>query len=275
MHNIKLIALDLDGTLLNNKKELSPENLAALKRAADAGVEIVPTTGRFYGGMPEFIRALPFINYAITVNGAQVYDVKNDKAVARAELSLEHALEVMEYMDGFDVIYDCYQDNWGYMTQSMWDAVNSYTPDEHFRGMVRSLRTPVPELKAFLKERGMGIQKTQLLTPDKELRTFLLEDMPKRFPFASVTSATAENIEINDKLANKGYAVSCLAGYLGLDIAQTASFGDGLNDVPMIKDCGVGIAMANACPEVLAAADYVTVSNEENGVARGFEYLGV
>ena len=275
MRDIKLIALDLDGTLLNSDKELPPENLAALKRAADAGVQIVPTTGRFYGGMPEVIRKLSFIDYAVTVNGAQVYDIKNDRAVAKAELSLEHTLEIMEYMDGFDVIYDCYQDNWGYMTESMWNAVNDYTHEAHFRGMVKSLRSPVPELKAFLKERGMGIQKTQLLTPDKELRAFLLEDMKKRFPFASVTSASPENIEINDASANKGHAISQLAEYLGIDMSGTASFGDGLNDVSMIKDCGCGIAMANACDEVLKAADHITASNDEGGVAKGIEYLGI
>lgn len=275
MHNIKLIALDLDGTLLDSNKELSDENAAALLRAAKSGIQIVPTTGRFYGGMPEVIRGLSFIDYAVTVNGAQVYDIKNDAAVAKAELSLEHTLEIMEYMDGFDVIYDCYQDNWGYMTKSMWETAADYTPDAHYRGMIKSLRSPVPELKAFLKERGMGIQKSQLLTPDKELRAFLLEDMKKRFPFASITSATEQNIEINDKLANKGHAIGQLAEYLGIDMSETAAFGDGLNDVSMIRDCKTGIAMANACCEVLKAADYITASNDEDGVAKGIEYLGI
>ena len=133
----------------------------------------------------------------------------------------------------------------------------------------------MPELKAFLKERGTGIQKSQLLTPDKELRAFLLEDMKKRFPFASITSATEQNIEINDALANKGHAIEQLAEYLGIDMSETAAFGDGLNDVSMIRDCGVGIAMANACCEVLKAADYITASNDEGGVAKGIKYLGI
>ena len=82
MPDIRLITLDLDGTLLNSKKELSPENAAALQWAADQGIEIVPTTGRFYGGMPEIIRNLPYLHYAITINGAQVYDVRNDVGIA-------------------------------------------------------------------------------------------------------------------------------------------------------------------------------------------------
>ena len=71
MHNpIGIIALDLDGTLLNSNKELTPGNLAALERAAAAGIEIVPTTGRFYNAMPAIIRELPFVRYVITINGA-------------------------------------------------------------------------------------------------------------------------------------------------------------------------------------------------------------
>ena len=81
MRKIKIIALDLDGTLLNSNKELTPRNLAALNSAADAGIHIVPTTGRFYGGMPEEIRQLPFIKYAITINGAQVSDISADEVI--------------------------------------------------------------------------------------------------------------------------------------------------------------------------------------------------
>ena len=71
MEPVKLLALDLDGTLLNSKKELTPRTRAALYAAAEAAVEIVPTTGRFFGAMPEAIRTLPFLHYAITVNSAR------------------------------------------------------------------------------------------------------------------------------------------------------------------------------------------------------------
>ena len=71
MNSVKLLALDLDGTLLNSQKELTPRTRDALYAAAEAGVEIVPTTGRFFTGMPEVIQKLPFLHYAITINGAQ------------------------------------------------------------------------------------------------------------------------------------------------------------------------------------------------------------
>lgn len=87
---IRLIALDLDGTLLNSRKELPPEEYSALAEAAAAGIEIVPTTGRFFGGMPQAVRDLPFLHYAITVNGAQVYDIRQDRAIARGDSMAAH-----------------------------------------------------------------------------------------------------------------------------------------------------------------------------------------
>ena len=79
---IRIIALDLDGTLLDSQKRLSPRNRAALERVAAKGVHVVPTTGRFFGMMPAAVRDLPFVRYAITINGAQVYDREADAAIA-------------------------------------------------------------------------------------------------------------------------------------------------------------------------------------------------
>ena len=118
---IRIIALDLDGTLLDSQKRLSSANRAALERAAGKGILIVPTTGRFFGMMPPAVRDLPFVRYAITINGAQVYDRETDTALVRDEIPLETALGVMELLDGHDVIYDCYRNNWGWMTAAMQD----------------------------------------------------------------------------------------------------------------------------------------------------------
>lgn len=87
--------------------------------------------------MPEVIQKLPFLHYAITINGAQVYDIRAEKAVSRAEIPLETALRVLEYLDGFPVIYDCYQDNWGWMTRSMQENAAAFVPIDHSLRMVR------------------------------------------------------------------------------------------------------------------------------------------
>ena len=271
MRDIRIIALDLDGTLLNSNKELTPGNYAALDKAAAAGIEIVPTTGRFYGGMPEAIRNLPFVHYAITINGAQVYDIRKDCAVARAELPVKLAVEIMAYLDTLPVIYDCYMDNWGWMTRSMWEKAEEFAPNEHYLKMIRELRQPVPELKTHLVKTGHDVQKVQLFAKDMNLHRELMRTLPNRFVQTAISTSAGNNIEINDRHANKGEAIGQLAAYLGCDISQTMSFGDGLNDLSMIRAAGVGVAMANACGEVLAAADEMTLDCDHDGVAAGIE----
>lgn len=271
MRDIRIIALDLDGTLLNSNKELTPGNLAALQKAADAGIEIVPTTGRFYGGMPEVIRKLPFVHYAITINGAAVYDVRKQQDIAKAEIPMQKAVEIMEYLDTLPVIYDCYMDNWGWMTRAMWEKAEEFAPNAHYLKMIKELRTPVPELKAHLKETGHDVQKIQFFAQDMKLHGELLQLLPSRFPETAVSTSVGNNIEINDLHANKGEAIGKLAAYLGCDISETMSFGDGLNDLSMIKAAGLGVAMANACTEVLAVADEMTLDCDHDGVAAGIE----
>ena len=268
---IHIIALDLDGTLLNTEKLLSAENRAALFKAAEAGIHIVPTTGRFYNGMPSFIRELPFIRYAITINGAEAADIATGEVIYKSEIPLLRALELMRYLDTLPVIYDCYQDNAGWISEHLKARIDSTVKDPHFRRMLHELRKPVPELKAFLRQRGQNVQKVQFFTRDMALRERLLEELPKLFPGIVVSSSTPQNVEINHVDANKGRAVLALAEHLGLQRAHTMAFGDGLNDLSMIRDAGIGVAMENACGEVLSAADYVTAHNDAHGVAKGIE----
>ena len=271
--SIKLIAFDLDGTFLDDKKNIPPENLRALEKAAERGVYIVPATGRIYKGIPETIRGLPFMRWYITVNGSYVYDAVEDHAAARAEIPLDRAIEFYEYCDTLGLLYDCYQDNWGFMGEEMLAEASRVIPDPGIRKLIVTLRTPVPELKQYLREKGENLQKLQLYFTDMELRARMLRELPERFPDMSVSSSVPFNIEINAKTATKGHALETLCGLLGLDRSESMALGDGTNDLDMLVQAGVGVAMANACSEVLAAADYVTTSNDEDGVAAALRHF--
>ena len=266
-----IIALDLDGTLLDCDKNLSETNFAALKRAAESGYAIVPTTGRFYDGMPENIRTLPFVRYAITINGAEVKDLATGRVLYQAELPYLQAAEIMSLLDRYPMIYDCYMDGAGWMTEGFKALIDQTVDSPHYRKMLHELRRPVPELKAFLRERKQDVQKLQFFTRDEALRLRLLHQLPEMFGEICVSSSAPQNVEVNQKNANKGQALMALAEHLGLPKEHTISFGDGLNDISMLREAGVGIAMKNACPEALEAADWVTASNDEDGVALGIE----
>ena len=273
MPDIRLIALDLDGTLLGSDKQLSPENAAALAEAAAQGIEIVPATGRFYRGMPQVIRELPYVHYVISVNGAQVVDVTRQETVCGAEIAWERAVTVMERLDALDVIYDCYQDGWGWISQSFYDKAEQYAAHIHSLKMLKELRTPVPELKAYLKEQGHGVQKIQIFFRDMALREKMLKLLPAEFPDLVVTTSIVNNIEINSRAATKGVALQKLAEYLNIPVAQTMAFGDDTNDIAMLQAAGVGVAMGNAYDKVKAAADYITDSCDDNGVAHALQHF--
>lgn len=271
----KIAAFDLDGTLLDSKKELSKENREALYRIAEKGIKVVPCTGRLFKGLPEVIRNMPFIEYAITVNGARVISVDRHsdgssgvgEAVYQAEIDLQTALSVMEFLENYPVIYDCYAMDKAFISASMYEAVEDFVWDPIYIDMVRKLRTKVPDLRQYIEKQGSGVQKIQLYTKDDGLRRELFHEIRSRFPGISPTSSTESNIELNDMKANKGDALKALADHLGVPVCETIGFGDGLNDVPLVREAGFGVAMRNACPEVIREADFVTLGNNENGVA--------
>lgn len=279
MGAIRIVALDLDGTLLDSEKRLSEVNRDALARAAEKGVEIVPTTGRFFGMMPPAVRDLPFVRYAITINGAQVYDRETDTAIVRDEIPLDMALGVMEVLDRYDVIYDCYRQNWGWMTAALQEKAADYATNEHYLRMVREFRKPVPELKAHLRETAANgdVQKIMLFAANRERSAAidrlrgLSDEIAARFPEIKVTASTWNNLELNIRSAHKGNALRRFAEHLGLTLENCMAFGDGMNDFTMVEAAGLGIAMANAEPEVKRVAKDMVPSNDEDGVARGIE----
>ena len=270
---IHILALDLDGTLLDSEKQLSEVNRDALAAAAAKGILVVPTTGRFFGMMPPAVRDLPFVRYAITVNGAQVYDRETDSAIVREELPLAQALAIMRFLDDFDVIYDCYQDNWGRMTRAMQEKAEEYAQCVHYTKMIREFRKPYPDLKEYLAETGRNVQKIMLFARDPAVRDQISAELPAHFGNLAISTSTFNNLEINAASAHKGRALERLAEHFGWTLANCMSFGDGLNDLSMVHMAGIGVAMANAAPEVLAAADYVTLSNDEDGVAAALRHF--
>lgn len=266
--DIKLIAFDLDGTFLDDKKEIPPENLEALRAAAERGIHIVPATGRLFIGVHEAIKQLPFVRYYILVNGAQVYDAWEDKTIYRGEIPLDMALSVMDYIETLPVIFDCYQHNCGWMSQHMFDRIDEFVPDPAMSAAVKKQRRPVPDLRTMLLERGDSVQKQQVFFKDlDEMRRQRDEILPGLFPELLPTTSVVTNIELNHVSAGKDKGLEALCAHLGFSAENAMAFGDGTNDTCMIEAAGFGVAMSNAEKDVLAAADYVALSNNEAGVA--------
>lgn len=264
---IRLIAFDLDGTFLDDRKNCIKENMDAIRAAAERGVHIVPCSGRIYNGIPEEIRRLDFVRYAVVINGAEVYDSEEDKVIYRAEIPPEGAEKIFDYVEKLPVMYDCYMENRGWTDRRFYDHLSDWITDETIRNMVRKLRTPVEDFRRFVRERNQPLQKIQLMFLDLERRKREMEEIARRFPDYAVTSSLYNNIEINVKTANKGAGLKALCDYLGLELSETMALGDGGNDVTMLQAAGIGVAMGNAEDAVKVLADVTVGTNEQAGVA--------
>lgn len=269
--DIKLISFDLDGTFLDEEKNIPKRNMEAIAAAAGRGVHIVPATGRTYTGLPDTLKNLPFIRYYLTANGSCVYDGKEDRALSTATIPLELALRFYAHLDTLPVVYDCYMETCGYMSRHMWEQLDDYVPHPHMLRHIKSMRNPVDDLMSYLSDRGEPLLKMQMFFKDAQERERQLELLPKLFPELVFSSSIPGNIEVNIKGGTKGQALLSLCEILGLDISQTMALGDGSNDRDMIKTAGLGVAMENAEPGLLALADYVTGHCNDAGFAQAIE----
>lgn len=269
----KLIAFDLDGTLLDDNKHIPEENLLALQYAAGKGVEIVPATGRLYCGIPEELAALPFIRYYILINGAKVYDAKEDRIVSSAEMSPDLAVSLIRHGRELGCYYDCYLNDMGYMEQEMYDTLEEINNNPAYVRFMRSVRTPVPDVVRFIEEKNTSVQKVQYFFKDMAERERQFQILPVLFPGIKAASSVSSNIEINSAEAGKGPALIALCRALGFTEAEAIAFGDGMNDMDMLSAAGIGVAMENSDPKILGIADRITLSNNEAGVAKAIYEL--
>lgn len=268
---VKLIAFDLDGTLFDDRKQLPLENIAALRAAGDAGILLVPATGRILQGLPDQLLQLGLFRYFIFANGASVYDLDTETQLFSACIPPELAVRICEHMDTLPVLYDCYRGEWGYMTQWMYEAApDFFALEPEILKLVRRLRKPVPELKENIREVDVPLEKLQMYFRPEQMaeRERQLLELPRLFPEIAATSSLKNNIEINSIKAGKGRALLELCAQLGIAPEDTVAFGDGLNDADMLEAAGYGAAMENAADAVKQKADAVIENNNDAGVGK-------
>ena len=264
---MKIIALDLDGTLLTHDKKLTDRTRSALSMAAEQGNWIVPATGRALRAIPSEILSLPFLRYVISINGASVSDKVTGVRLYSANIPKEIALSLMDFAKQYDCMFDCYWQDTGWSNRSFLDRIRYYNADEEVIRLILNSRQPVDDLEQMITEHADSVQKVQLCFRDLDERKEAKRAIESHFPDIVATSSFQNNLELNWKAADKGKGLLHLADYLGLRAADTIAFGDSSNDLSMLRAAGIGVAMGNASEEVKTSCDAVTLTNDQNGVA--------
>ena len=268
--DIRLIAFDLDGTLLRSDKSISPRTMQALLGAKEKGVLLVPATGRLYRSLPEALRNPALMRYLILINGAQVYDSVQSRTLLREELTPELALQMMQFLKTRNVVRGVYIDGLGHMSREDYEEIDAVAATPGTAALMRHSHQPDGELDT-LTAQSDSVQKIIAFFRNPEDKQPVIREILARFPGYAVSSSLGNNIEINAKNATKGNALRFLCRALGLSPAYCMAFGDGTNDYSMLRAAGFGVAMGNASQEVQSCADAVTLTNDEDGVARMIE----
>lgn len=270
MREIKMIGLDLDGTLLTDRKELTQHTRDVLAAAIQKGVIVLAATGRPYSGIPQEIQRFPGIRYALTSNGARIIDTKTGKVLLEHLLPLESAKKALEIMEKYDTLQEIYFDGVGYADEDKLAQIGRYHHNPYMWEYVLKSRKSVPDIYKVIAEKNQDMDKLQGVFADMEERAEAWKELGRLDDIVLVGSL-GYNIEINAVGVNKGRGLIELGELLGIRREEIMACGDGDNDIPMLKEAGLGVAMANADERAKAAADYITDSNDDEGVAKAIE----
>jgi len=266
--NIRCIALDLDRTTLGADGRLSAGNRQALERAIRRGVHIVIASGRPLCSLPTDVTALPGIEYAITSNGAAVYHLPTGKRLHGFTLPAGAAQEILRLTADEPLTYEAFVGGIAYGDADyVADPVLYGTPPTSV-GYVQRTRRPVPDIRAFIRAHSNELDSLDLVVRSAAEKERLSALLSASVPDLYVTSSVPQLVEISHRDAGKHSGLRFVADLLGISPTQIAAFGDADNDVDMLTFAGCGIAVANASPACLAAAERVTGRFDEDGVAQ-------
>lgn len=268
----RLIALDLDGTLLDSQKKLPGRNKKALEECIAKGILIVPCTGRIAKGIPDVVREIPGIRYAITVNGGMLVDLQENRILDEKLLPMDIVTEIYQLLSGYHVMCDAYIQGQGFSERYCFEHMDEYAIPPVVQELVRQTRIPVDNIKEYIRERYSAVDKLNLFFNDADERLEVRRLLDERGDVL-VSSSFPYNLEINGPGAAKGEGLLRLADILGIRQEETMAFGDGENDLTMIDKAGIGIAMGNGVESLKKMADYVAPDNDEAGVGQMLEKL--
>ncbi len=265
----RLIASDLDETLLGPDHHISQENLAAIRKCQELGIKFVPATGRGFGSIQQTLEELGIKDapgqYAITYNGGAIYENQGPRLISLTGMDYGLIEELYERGQKYGVCMHIYSEDKVF-------AYNLTDEEREFcRGRLDLIEITDPTLDR-LRESGEKFVKILYENPDfakiKQIRS-KMGDMEER---TEMSCSSSRYLEFNPVGVNKGNGLKRLCAEIGLDLRETMALGDSFNDDAMIKAAGLGVGMANTTPEMRADCDVITEHDYlHGGVAEAIE----
>jgi Cof subfamily protein (haloacid dehalogenase superfamily) len=272
MKKIKLVASDLDGTLLTSSKEVTPRLMFALEKLTEKGIYFVPATGRVYNSLPESVKSMPFLKYVITSNGAVIYDVEEKRNVIENCLTKEDVYKTLDIVKDIDLMIEIFTDGKAYTDKKFYYCLDKYGIKGWSAEYVLCTRTPVNDIFKKIDENIEKLENINLIFFDNDTRLNIMNRL-KEADFASVTTSSHNNVEVTSRKATKANAIKELCTLLNIESENVVALGDSDNDLDMIMFAGTGIAMENGDDHIKKAADIITKDCDNFGAALIIEQI--
>ncbi len=258
----KILVLDIDGTLTNSQKEISPTTKAGLINIMERGHRIILASGRPTPGMRRYEEELElekYGGYLLSFNGARIVECQSGEIVYQRTLPLT----LLPGFYGFAKRNGC-----GLVTYLGDEVISAFEPDEYIELEARINNMPVRQVKNFLSFVDFDINKC-LMTAEPEKAAVLEKELQEKYGgVASIYRSEPFFIEIMPKNVDKASSLDKMLETIGMTRENVICCGDGFNDVSMIKYAGIGVAMGNAQQAVKEVADYITSTNDEDGLVQ-------
>ena len=262
---IRLLALDMDGTCLNERGRMTEGTIRTLRRAADQGILIVPTTGRPLTCLPyRLTQEKDLYRYVITSNGAQVVDIWEKKTIHRKLMKRERVIQFLKECEKLNVARMTHIQHHYVMEGPILEIVGKIYYGRDIEGVRR-----VKDMEAFVEKIPYDIEEIQVYFFSGRTRRKVAEILAGYPDFSWAFGSNY--VEIFAKNTSKGTALKALASRLGISKEEIACIGDSANDLPMFEAAGLKMAMGNAVQELKQKADVVAYSNRIDGAAKAIE----
>lgn len=265
---IKLIALDLDETLLHNDGSLSIFTKQVLTQVAAAGCYVVIASGRSFHTLPQELLSFSGIPYAITSNGAALYDLPLQKPLLKYMISEQAVQQILQYAQTCSAPLEVFCNGEAHASSAYVSHPEAYGRGKKATAYIQQTRIPESDLIGFAMEQRTEIEGFDFSCITDQQQKQVTADLLKQVAGIRITSSGHRLVEIMHCRAGKESMLQRLAERLGICPTEILAFGNGENDAAMLRWVGMGVAVRNAAPACLGAADVVTDSNEEDGVAK-------
>ncbi|MBK5261183.1 MAG: HAD family phosphatase [Peptostreptococcaceae bacterium] len=263
---IKLIALDLDGTTLNSIGLLTQVTKEAIENVIQKNLYVVIATGRAFSALPDEILKIKGIHYLVTSNGARVFDVKEARTIYSNLIGEKEIEIIVDLLCQYDFMIEAFISGDAYVDKKIYENIETTGLTKKHSDYVLKTRKPIKNLFEFILSNKGNVENINInfgKPEDKKKMVVVLEQLKN----VTITSSFDYNLEIGGETTSKADAIRKISHRLGIEERNIMAFGDSPNDGAMLKAAGLSIAMGNSKDQIKEIAKFITHSNDEDGVA--------